>query len=143
MSIKDILEAKPGGRSVTTIDGSHTLTRAAQFMTENKIGALLVLGANRKILGIITERDILRQIGEGGADALSKSVSQVMTREVITCKIDAPIAGVEWRMNKGRFRHMPVVNDNGEVMGLVSSGDITKCRFEESRREADALRNYV
>ena len=104
--------------------------------------AVVVLGADHRIVGILSERDIVRALAEHGPAALNKPVGQVMTREVKTCSEGDTIEGLMGRMTTGKFRHMPVV-EQGKLIGIVSIGDVVKNRVEEIESEAAALRDYI
>src|SRR5579863_8865474 len=108
MTVSTILANK--GRDVVTIDPGTNLADAAQLLTEKRIGAALILGADRRVVGIISERDIVR--------ALAEPVSQTMTRQVETCNEREPISSIMERMTDGKFRHVPVV-DQGRLVGIV------------------------
>ena len=108
----------------------------------HRIGALLVLGADRRIAGILSERDIVRVLAERGSAVLDEPVGQVMTRKVVTCTASETVAGIMERMTAGKFRHVPVVEQN-RVIGIVSIGDVVKHRVNEMEHESAALRDYI
>ena len=108
MTVANILEAK--GRDVVTIEPSASLAAAARLLAEKRIGAVLILGADRHIVGILSERDIVRTLAERGADVLSEPVSVAMTRKVSTCSETELVSNVMERMSEGKFRHMPVID---------------------------------
>src|SRR3989338_10452720 len=139
MTVARILAGK--ARVPVIIEGGATLLHAAQRMTAHKIGSLLILGANDKLTGIFTERDYLRVTSFGGEHALKQSVCEHMTRAVKTCSRSSTIAAVEAAMSEGKFRHMPVV-ENDKVIGIVSQGDIAKHRVVAAETEAEKLRDY-
>lgn len=140
MTIRTILAAKSG--DVAVIEPAATLQAAAQQMSERRVGALVVLGTERRVIGILSERDIVRSIAKHGADALKLPVSQAMTREVMTCTEEETIGGVMSRMTEGRFRHLPVMQDD-TMVGIVSIGDVVKFRVGEMENESEALRDYI
>ena len=140
MLVKNILASKLG--EVVTIEPTAGLTAAVKLLTERRIGAVVILGADRRIVGILSERDIVRALAEQGPTVLNEPVSQVMTREVKTCTANDTIDGLMGRMTTGKFRHMPVV-EQGKLIGIVSIGDVVKNRVEEIEHEAEALRDYV
>jgi CBS domain-containing protein len=140
MTVGIILAAK--GRDVITIEPHANLADAARLLAEKRIGAALVLGADRRIAGIISERDIVRALAAAGAAALEQSVSQTMTRKVETCGERETVVSIMERMTAGKFRHMPVV-DQGRLVGVVSIGDIVKHRVQEMERESVAMRDYI
>ena len=140
MIVKNILVGKRG--NVVTIEPTADLTAAVKLLAERRIGAVVILGANHRIVGILSERDIVRALAAHGPTALNKPVGQVMTRDVKTCSEDDTIEGLMGRMTTGKFRHMPVV-EQGKLVGIVSVGDVVKNRVEEIEREAAALRYYI
>jgi CBS domain-containing protein len=140
MNVKTILAAK--GHDVVLVQPQMTLSEAAQVMTENRVGAVVILGSEHRIVGILSERDIVRALARRGAKALDEEVSQVMTREVMTCTEDETTARVMSRMTAGRFRHLPVMKAN-RLIGIVSIGDVVKHRVEEIENESEALRDYI
>jgi CBS domain-containing protein len=140
MLVKNILVGKRG--NVVTIEPTADLTAAVKLLAERRIGAVVILGADQRIVGILSERDIVRVLAELGPTALNKPVGQVMTRDVKTCSEDDTIEGLMSRMTMGKFRHMPVVQQ-GKLIGIVSIGDVVKNRVEEVEHEAEALRDYV
>jgi len=140
MIVKNILADKRG--NVVTIEPTADLVAAAKLLAERHIGAIVILGADHRIVGILSERDIVRAVAEHGPTALNKPVGQVMTREVKTCSEDDTIEGWMGRMTTGKFRHMPVV-EQGKLIGIVSIGDVVKNRVEEIEHESEALRDYI
>ena len=140
MIVKNILADKRG--DVITIEPSADLAAAIKLLAERGIGAVVVLGADHRIVGILSERDIVQALAEHGAAVLSEPVSQVMTREVKTCSEDDTIGDLMGRMTTGRFRHLPVVQQ-GRLIGIVSIGDVVKSRVEEIDHETKALRDYI
>jgi CBS domain-containing protein len=135
-----ILAAK--GREVTSIEPGATLKSAIAILAEERIGAVVVLGADHRIVGILSERDIVRAIAEGGAAALNEPVSRAMTRKVSTCIESDTLLGLMERMTEGKFRHLPVV-DQGRLVGIVSIGDVVKHRLQELERDSAAMRDYI
>jgi CBS domain-containing protein len=140
MTVGIILAAK--GRDVVTIEPNAKLCDAVQLLARKHIGAALILGADRRIAGIISERDIVRALAKLGPAALDRAVSHTMTRKVETCNENEPVSSIMERMTIGKFRHMPVV-DQGRLMGLVSIGDIVKHRLQEMEGESEAMRDYI
>jgi CBS domain-containing protein len=140
MTVSTILADK--GREVVTIEPSASLADAARLLAEKRIGAALVLGADQRIAGVLSERDIVRALAAHGAAALDASISQTMTRKVETCTIRETVTNIMERMTIGKFRHMPVV-EQGRVVGVVSIGDIVKHRVQEMERESAAMRDYI
>jgi CBS domain-containing protein len=145
MNVKAILVAKASGAlsgDIISIEPTADLAAAVKLLSAHRIGAVLILGAGRRLAGILSERDIVRAIAEHGAAALTSSVGQVMTRNVATCGEDDSIASIMERMTEGKFRHMPVLA-KGELIGLVSIGDVVKQRVGEIEQESEAMRDYI
>jgi CBS domain-containing protein len=140
MIVKSILSAKGG--DVISIEPTATLDTAVKTLAEHKIGALLVLGPDRRVIGILSERDIVRVLAERGASVLSQPLAQVMTRKVITCSQSDSVGVLMERMTTGKFRHLPVIEDE-QVIGVVSIGDVVKHRLQEIEHESAALRDYI
>lgn len=124
------------------MEPAATLAAAIGTLAQHRIGALVVLGADRRVIGILSERDIVRTFAEFGADALTKRLAQVMTREVVTCNETETAVSLMERMTTGKFRHIPVV-ERGQLVGIVSIGDIVKHRLGELEQESTALRDYI
>ena len=139
MSVEHILREK--GREVATISPDQSLADAARILSERRIGAVVV-ATGGPVLGILSERDIVRAIARGGADALANPVSSAMTGKVVTCSAKSAINEVMELMTNGKFRHLPVV-DNGRLDGIVSIGDIVKHRLAEIESESAALKEYI
>jgi CBS domain-containing protein len=140
MHVKNILSVK--GSNVVSIEPTATLETAVRTLAQHKIGALLVLGTDRRIIGILSERDIVRVLAEQGASALTQPLAQVMTRKVFTCSPSETISVIMERMTAGKFRHVPVI-DQDQVVGVVSIGDVVKYRLQEMEHESAALRDYI
>jgi CBS domain-containing protein len=127
MSLKSILAAK-GGNVIST-EPTADLAAAAKLLSTHRIGALVVLDAGGHLVGILSERDIVRRMADGGIAVLQQPVAQVMTCNVSTCDINDTISSVMDRMTKGKFRHMPVL-DNNRLAGLISIGDVLKLHID-------------
>lgn len=140
MTVKSILDQK--GHDVVTLGPDATLAEAAGLLAEKRIGAVVVTDAAGAIRGILSERDIVRVIGQSGAAALAMQVSGVMTAKVTTCRETHTVNHVMEVMTRGRFRHLPVER-NGRLDGIVSIGDVVKRRIETVEREADQIREYI
>jgi CBS domain-containing protein len=139
MNVATILKAK--GSDVATVNPGVTLSEAALLLTERGIGAVVVM-EDRRVLGIVSERDIVRAVARGGAEALKAPVRDVMTTRVITCSLNDSVDELMDSMTEGRFRHLPVI-ENGELAGIVSIGDVVKHRIAETVMETEALRLYI
>jgi CBS domain-containing protein len=140
MSVAQILAAK--GRDVVTTQPHRTLMEVVELLASKGIGAVVVADAAKNVLGIISERDVMRALGAGGPGALNEAVSRHMTAKVFTVSEDTPIDSVMQTMTTGRFRHVPVVAD-GRLIGLVSIGDVVKHHVNEIESEHRALRDYI
>ena len=138
MKISVILQ-ELGQRAIATISPRETVADAARMLSERRIGALVVSSDGSTIDGIISERDIVRRLGAEGADVLAQPVGNVMTTDVRTCTGDDTAIGLLSRMTRGRFRHLPVVDADGRMTGILSIGDIVKARLEEMERENRAM----
>ena len=141
MQVRHILRGK--GRDIVTIASDASLADAARLLSEKKIGALLVNGAGGALAGIISERDLVKAIAAHGASALEDSVASHMTRELQTCVEADTVELVMEVMTRGRFRHVPVLDEGDQLCGMVSIGDVVKTRIDETVREAAALRDYI
>src|SRR5713101_4925938 len=139
MTVRAILDTK--GHQIECVEPDARLSSAIKTLAERKIGAVLVMSQGR-IEGILSERDIVRMLGERGAAVLDEPVSAVMTRKVISCKQADTVSAIMEMMTLGKFRHLPVVED-GKVVGLISIGDIVKWRVREFEMEQEALREYI
>jgi CBS domain-containing protein len=140
MTVRAILDTK--GHQVEGIQPGATLSAAVKLLGEKKIGAVLVLNVAGRIEGILSERDIVRVLSERGASVLDEPVSNVMTRKVVSCRQSDTVSGIMEMMTLGKFRHLPVVED-GQVVGLISIGDVVKWRVREYETEQEALREYI
>jgi len=140
MTVNDILLHK--GSQVITIEPTATLAAAVRMLVERRVGALLVTGADHRLVGIISERDVVRKLDEKGAAVLDTPVAELMTRKVVTCDRNETIAEIMERITSGRFRHVPVV-EHGRLVGIVSIGDVVKARLGELEHEQNALREYI
>ncbi len=140
MTVSIILAGK--GRDVVTIEPGATLADAVKLLAEKRIGAVVILGADRRVVGILSERDIVRALAENGRDALDGPVSAAMTRKVSTCHERETISTIMERMTTGKFRHVPVI-DRDRLVGIVSIGDVVKHRLGEVERDSAAMRDYI
>jgi CBS domain-containing protein len=140
MTVQAILAAKGG--SVTTISPMTKVAGAASLLAERKIGSLVVTGPDHRVVGIVSERDIVQCLAAHGAAALDLPLTDVMTRKVATCVPSDTISSLMEQMTEGKFRHVPVV-EHGRLTGIVSIGDVVKHRLQEMEREQAALRDYI
>ncbi|HEY5048821.1 MAG TPA: CBS domain-containing protein [Rhizomicrobium sp.] len=140
MQVRYILREK--GREVVAIAGDATLGEAARLLTRRRIGAVIVRDEAGSIAGILSERDIVRAIADDSVAALGQSVSAHMTRSISTCSESDTVEELMEQMTRGRFRHVPVIEDN-RLCGIISIGDVVKSRIAETLREAETLRDYI
>jgi CBS domain-containing protein len=140
MTVEHILAVK--GRNVVTIEPERTLGEAARLLDEKRIGAVVVSDADHAVLGIFSERDIVKAVARGGPAALDEPVSRHMTTKVITCTGRSAISELMELMTAQKFRHVPIIED-GRLNGIVSIGDIVKHRLAEIEAEHRALREYI
>ena len=140
MFVSDILAQKGG--LVFTVTPGTSVAQLSQQLSTRRIGSVLVLDGEGSVAGIVSERDLVRAMASHGAKAMELEARQVMTRDVVTCDPDDSIDQVMGTMTRGRFRHLPVVR-HGELLGLVSIGDVVKARLEEAAHETEALKAYI
>jgi CBS domain-containing protein len=141
MQVTQILGSK-GEQGVITVAPSATLAEAAAILSARRIGAVIVMGDGDTPAGILSERDIVRELGRHGAACLSNRVSQAMTAKLVTCTRDDTAHEVMVRMTEGRFRHMPVM-EGSKMIGLISIGDVVKARLGELAMEKEALEGMI
>lgn len=140
MIIEQILNDK--GREVVTLRADHTLREAAKLLDERRIGAVVTLSGDGDIVGVLSERDIVRQFARRGEEALEMPVGEAMTRAVITINAEAAIDDALQLMTDRRIRHLPVVRNN-RLTGFVSIGDLVKWKIAETEAEAEAMKSYL
>jgi CBS domain-containing protein len=141
MLVRQILRSKGSG-DVLTIRPDATVAEAARLLSERRIGCLVVSRDGTRPDGVISERDIVREMGARGVGCLEERVEEMMTEEVQTCGCDDMADDVLAQMTQGRFRHLPVVED-GRMVGLISIGDVVKARLSELSMEKDALEGMI
>ncbi|MBC7154886.1 MAG: CBS domain-containing protein [Rhodobacteraceae bacterium] len=141
MLVSQILRSKPDG-TVYSIPPDATLAKAAEELSARRIGVLIVSRDGTSLEGILSERDIVRELGQRGPSCLSDRVADVMTRDVATCLSSDDAEAVLQRMNDGRFRHLPVV-EGGVLIALISQGDVVKARLSELHMEKAALQDMI
>ena len=139
MNIGQILKAK--GRAVATARPDTSLLDIAAKLWQKKIGAIVIVGDGGEVVGIVSERDIIRRLGERGPEVLKDPVSQSMTANVISCQETSTLDELMETMTQGRFRHVPVIED-GALVGIVSIGDVVKNHIAEVEMEVTAMRGY-
>ena len=140
MQLSHILDIK--GRSVVTAPPHRTLGEIVALLHERRIGAVVVTGADEAVLGILSERDVIRALARQGQGALGDAAARHMTGKVVTATGDMTVEDAMTRMTEGRFRHMPVM-EGDRLVGLISTGDAVKYRLEQMEHEQAALRDYI
>jgi CBS domain-containing protein len=141
MMVQQILNGK-SGEGVITLASGTSVAEAARLLSEKRIGALIIADDPDHPLGILSERDIVRELGQRGSGCLDDKVDTMMTSKLIGCAPDESADSVLTKMTEGRFRHMPVMKD-GAMVGLISIGDVVKARLAELSMERDALESMV
>lgn len=141
MLVSQILKSK-GSVGVVTAQPSLSVAAAAEVLSQKKIGALVISKDGKTLSGIVSERDIVREIGRRGQSCLNDSVESIMTARVVTCSCADQTDVVLQNMTDGRFRHIPVI-EGGELVGLISIGDVVKARLSELSMEKDALEGMI
>lgn len=140
MNIGHILKTK--ARGVSTAHADDSIQEIANRLAQRKIGAVVIVGDHGKVVGIISERDIIRLLAEHGGKALAMRADEGMTRDVISCSRSSTLDEIMEAMTRGRFRHLPVIED-GSLVGIVSIGDVVKHHTAEVELEVTAMRGYL
>lgn len=141
MLVSQILKSKSED-VVVTVPPGMLISDAAKMLSEKRIGTLVISADGKKAMGILSERDIVRELGNQGAAVLSLSVDKLMTSRLVTCSRDDRADEILQKMTEGRFRHMPVVED-GTLVGIVTLGDVVKARLTELSMEKNALEGMI
>ncbi len=141
MLVHQILKSK-ANQDVVTISPDASVAEAAEMLSARKIGTVIVSRDGKNADGILSERDIVRELGRRGAGCMSEPVTELMTRNLVTCGPDDTSQAVLATMTEGRFRHMPVIK-SGEMVGLISLGDVVKAQLSELEMEKDALQGMI
>lgn len=140
MSVRELLQRKSS--KLIACRPEDTVETVASILTTSNIGALPVRNAERRLVGLISERDIIHGFATHGARVLTMKVADLMTAEVVTCKPEDDVKQVGAVMNKRHFRHLPVV-DKGELVGFISLRDVLETRLQETELEVNVLRDYA
>jgi CBS domain-containing protein len=140
MSVKAILNEK--GRQVVTVDPQAKVRQAVALLSENRIGAVIIVKPGDKIAGILTERDVVAAMAKFGAECLDKTVAAVMWSKVYSCTEDMSIDDIMEIMNNMRARHLPV-EKNGRLVGIVSIGDAVRHHIRAIEHEAEQIKAYI
>lgn len=141
MIVQEILKEKTAGEVVTVPPGS-SVAEAVEVLSARRIGAVIVSADGRHVAGILSERDVVRELGKRGPDCLRDPVEALMTSAIVGCARDDTTESVLQRMTEGRFRHMPVMQGD-EMVGLISIGDVVKARLSQLSMEKDALEGMI
>jgi CBS domain-containing protein len=138
--VSSVLKHK--GHDVVTVTPEQTVKAVVKVLAQHRIGAVPVVNERGQIIGIISERDIIRGMSQHADAVLTLAAEQLMTREVKTCSSEDQLVDLMEVMTLQRIRHLPVI-ENGSLQGIVSIGDVVKQRIEEVQSEAEQLRNYI
>ena len=141
MLVSQILKSKSDDAVVTSLP-SLKVSQAARILSDKRIGTLVISDDGKTPLGILSERDIVRELGKQGGGCLDLTVDQLMTKKLVTCSLDDHTDAILQKMTDGRFRHMPVLKD-GALVGLISLGDVVKARMSQLAMEKDALEGMI
>jgi len=140
MNVAGILSVK--GTDIVTAKPGQTLREIAAVLARHKIGAIVVTDEQQAVCGIFSERDLVRAIAEDGDRAMEEPLQTYMTRDVVTCAKEDTVAELMTRMTDGRFRHLPVL-ENDRLIGIISIGDVVKRRIAETELEVEAMKGYI
>ncbi len=143
MIVKTILKAKSRGPGVVTIAPEASVAEAARSLADHRIGALVVVDGATRVVGILSERDIVMGVANAGESCLRGTVRDLMTTDVVVCHEDDTLDRLSQIMTAQRIRHLPVVESSGALVGIVTIGDVVKSRLEQADLEVDNLRHYV
>ncbi|TDV54051.1 CBS domain-containing protein [Actinophytocola oryzae] len=140
MRVADLLRAK--GSEVATVPPEQSVTGLLDDLARHNVGALVVVDSSGALVGIVSERDVVRRLDERGAELLTAQVDQIMTSQVVTCDPNEGVDRLAEIMTERRVRHMPVVED-GQLVGIVSIGDVVKSRIEQLESHNEQLESYI
>jgi CBS domain-containing protein len=141
MLVQQILKSK-GDDGVVTVAPGTSVAKTAEVLSARRIGAVIVSADGKRVLGIVSERDIVRELGRRGVACLADPVEMLMTAKLVSCSRQESTDDVLQRMTDGRFRHMPVM-EGDQMVGLISIGDVVKARLMELAAEKDALEGMI
>jgi CBS domain-containing protein len=141
MLVHQILKSK-GTDGVVTVKPGTRVSQAAEVLSQRRIGTVVVSPDCKHVSGVLSERDIVREIGKRGAACLADLVDDMMTSKIETASMKEDADGILHRMTEGRFRHMPVM-ENGEMVGLITLGDVVKARLSQLAMEKEALEGMI
>ncbi len=141
MLVSQILKSKSDDTVVTVVPGT-SVAQTAEILSERRIGAVIVSPDGKRVSGIVSERDIVREIGRRGITCMTDTVDSIMTSNIVGCRSEEQANDVLQKMTDGRFRHMPVMDGN-QMIGFISIGDVVKARLTELAMEKDALEGMI
>ena len=141
MTVAKILKSK-GSDEVVTVKPGTSVAEAARVLSDKRIGSVVVSSDGQDVAGILSERDIVRELGKRGPSCLSDRVDDMMTTRIVSCSLEDKAEHVMAEMTRGRFRHMPVM-EGGRMIGLITMGDVVKQRLTELSMEKDALEGMI
>lgn len=141
MTVAAMLKSK--GPEIVSAAPRDTIASAVAMLAKMKIGAVVVCDPSGALVGILSERDIVRGLGEHGTDVMGHTVDSLMTANVKTCTVHDTADSLMQRMTEGRFRHMPVVDEEDKLVGVISIGDVVKRRISQLEHETEAMRDYI
>jgi CBS domain-containing protein len=141
MIVRNIIDSKPI-REIVTMKPTDTVRAATEVLAKHRIGAVIISGDGEIVDGILSERDIVRALGVGGPEILDQQIQDLMTAAVIGCHPEDTAISVLEKMTDGRFRHMPVI-ENNRMIGVISIGDVVKARIDEVQLENAALTDMI
>ncbi len=140
MFVKDIIKVK--GTRVITARPDDTITQAATIMKQKEVGAIIITDDKNKLIGILSERDMARAIPDHGDDLPKLQIKELMTSDVVTCHLDDTIDEIMKLMTSGRFRHIPVVEQE-KIVGTISIGDVVKSRLAHLEHQTNHMRDFI
>ncbi|UZD92351.1 CBS domain-containing protein [Cognatishimia activa] len=141
MLVQQILKEK-GDAEVVSVKPGSLVQDAAKILADRRIGTVIVSADGETADGILSERDIVREIGNRGPSCMSDQVDDMMTKDLVTCGLNDDAVSILAKMTEGRFRHMPVLQ-NGKLVGIITLGDVVKARLSELAMEKDALEGMI
>lgn len=141
MHVQQILKSKSDDGVVTVTPGT-TVAKVAETLSTRRIGAVIISPDGKQVAGIVSERDVVRELGRRGAACLGDAVETIMTSKIVSCRREDSADDVLQDMTDGRFRHMPVM-EGDQMVGLISIGDVVKARLSELAMEKDALEGMI
>lgn len=140
MKVESILQSK--GNAVITVQSNAHVADAVTLLNEHNIGALIVVDSANKVVGILSERDVIRRMSGDQITPMAKPVSDCMTANPVSCQLETSVDDLMQLMTKRRIRHIPVI-EAGRLAGMISIGDVVKRKIAETEEEAAALREYI